>query len=42
MMMGNGGMKLRDVQGMYFNPFSGKWALTNDLAVNYIAAFTWL
>jgi len=42
MMMGSGGMKLKEVQGMYFDPFSRKWSLTDDLAVNYIAAFTWL
>ena len=42
MMMGSAGMKLKEVQGMYLNPFSRKWSLTDDLAVNYIAAFTWL
>ena len=42
MMMGSAGMKLKEVQGMFLNPFSRKWSLTDDLAVNYIAAFTWL
>lgn len=34
-----GGAALRQVAGMVFDPFSGRWALGRDTGVNYIAYF---
>lgn len=39
MIMDKNGMELDQIQGMTFNPFQQSWSLSEDLAVNYIAAF---
>ena len=39
MIMHRYGMELDQIQGMSFNPFQQTWSLSEDLAVNYIAAF---
>ncbi len=31
------GVEIRDLRGMVFNPLNGKWQLSRDLAVNYLA-----
>ena len=40
MIMESHDMKLDQIQGMSFNPIGQRWSLSDDLAVNYIAAFT--
>lgn len=30
------GFEVRDLKGMSYNPFAGRWSLSNDLSVNYL------
>ena len=39
LLMQGGSMKLDKIQGMTLNPLSQQWGLSDDLGVNYIAAF---